>query len=256
MSFDINWDNIGNDSALNLIIKNQLSSYLQSISLPSYVRNLQITDFSLGKIAPKITLKEINDPLQDFYDALNEDLDSSCDDDWVAPSPSDVQFLIEVEYTGDLLISLSADLVLNYPSKEFITLPLKFGITDLGIHSLCLVAYMSKQIFISFLCDVSDPILDNDTHNTESILDPNGSLMAPKRPFERISIIRSLKIDTEIGEQLQGEGSILKNVGKLEQFLLEKFKDLLRQELAWPSWINLDMTGEEDVVDAHTEQND
>lgn len=231
MSFDIHWGNLESDTRLNESIKNYLNTYLESINLPSYVCNLRILDFNLGKIAPNITLQEISDPLDEFYRAFNEE-----ESDSIKPSPDDIQFLVEVEYKGDLLVTLAADLVLNYPSDNFMTLPVKLTISNVGLHSLCLVAYLSKHLLISFLCDISDVDLDGN----ESLLDPKGHVLSPRRSLERISIVRSMKIDTEIGQQHNGEGSVLRSVGRLEQFLLEIFKDLLRKEVSWPSWIELD----------------
>lgn len=246
MSFDIDWSELESDARLNESIKTHLNSYLQSIDLPNYVSNLRILDFSLGKIAPKIILREISDPLDDFYTALNED-EAKTDDNTesgahIRPSPNDIQFLTEVEYKGDLLITLAANLILHYPTANFMTLPVKLTISNIGMHSLCLIAYLAKQLFISFLCDVSDTVLDDN----DSILDPTGPVLAPRRSLERILIVRSMKIETEIGQQYEGDGSILRSVGKLEQFLLEKFKDLLRKELGWPSWINLDFEDDTD----------
>lgn len=242
MSFDIDWTKLESDSRLNKSIKSHLNSYVQSINLPSYVSNLRILDFSIGKIAPNITLREISDPLEDFYEALNEEQDTGKP---VKPSPNDIQFLTEIEYKGDLLITLAADLVLHYPTEGFMTLPVKLTISNIGIHSLCLLAHLAKQLFISFICDVSDVKLDND----ESVLDPAGPVLAARRSLERILIIRSMKIETEIGEQYLGEGSVLRSVGKLEQFLLENLKDILRKELSWPSWINLDFGNESEDED-------
>lgn len=236
MSFEIDWSELESDTRLSESIKSHLNSYVQSINLPNYVNNLRILDFSIGKIAPNITLREISDPLEEFYKALNDDVEGEENPSVISPSPNDIQFLTEVEYKGDLLITLAADLVLHYPTEDFMTLPVKLTISNVGIHSLCLIAYLARQVFISFLCDVSDAKLDNN----ESILDPTGAVLAPRRSLERILIVRSMKIETEIGEQYQGEGSVLRSVGKLEQFLLEKFKGLLRKELSWPSWINLD----------------
>lgn len=238
MSFDIDWSNVESDTRLNQSIKNHLNMYLGSITLPSYVCNLRILDFSLGKIAPNITLREISDPLDEFYRALNEQETEGDNggEGSVKPSPSDIQFLVETEYKGDLLVTLAADLVLNYPSDNFMKLPVKLTISNVGLHSLCLVAYLSKHLLISFLCDISDSALDGN----ESILDPQGRVLSPRRSLERISIIRSMKIETEIGQQFNGEGSVLRSVGRLEQFLLELFKNLLRKEVSWPSWIELD----------------
>lgn len=242
MSFDIDWTNLESDTRLNESIKNHLNMYLGSITLPSYVCNLRILDFSLGKIAPNITLREVTDPLEEFYNALNEEeADMGNEGGKIAPSPSDIQFLVETEYKGDLLVTLAADLVLNYPSDNFMKLPIKLTISNVGLHSLCLVSYLSKHLLISFLCDISDSVLDGN----ESILDPQGRVLSPRRSLERISIIRSMKIETEIGQQYNGEGSVLRSVGRLEQFLLELFKDLLRKEVSWPSWIELDFNDDE-----------
>nr|5YK7_B Chain B, Mitochondrial distribution and morphology protein 12 [Saccharomyces cerevisiae S288C]5YK7_D Chain D, Mitochondrial distribution and morphology protein 12 [Saccharomyces cerevisiae S288C] len=202
MSFDINWSTLESDNRLNDLIRKHLNSYLQNTQLPSYVSNLRVLDFDLGKVGPAITLKEITDPLDEFYDSIREEGGSG-------GSPNDIQFLLEVEYKGDLLVTIGADLVLNYPVEKFMTLPVKLSISDIGLHSLCIVACLSKQLFLSFLCDGG-------------------------------SIVRSMKIETEIGEQYQGQGSVLRSVGELEQFLFTIFKDFLRKELAWPSWINLD----------------
>lgn len=240
MSFDIDWSKIESDTRLNKSIKDRLNSYVQSINLPSYVDNLRILDFSIGKVAPHITLRKISDPLDEFYKALNEEQEVGRT---VEPSPNDIQLLTDIEYKGDLLITLAADLVLHYPTERFMTLPVKLTISNIGLHSLCLIAYLAKQVFISFVCDVSDERLDNDE---TSIIDPSGPLLAPRRSLERILIIRSMKIESEIGEQYLGEGSVLRSVGKLEQFLLENLKEVLRKELSWPSWINLDLSNDDD----------
>lgn len=254
MSFEINWQDLGEDEAVNDSIKSFLNSHLQSISLPSYVSSLQVTDFCLGGIPPNITLREISDPLDEFYnhiekeelpkDKIPEESDYGCqsadgENGDLLPevqAESDLQFLVEVDYKGDMRIGVSAELALNYPSPSFMTLPVKLSITDLGIHALCLVAYISKQLFVSFLCDVADPILDA----RESLIDLGSSAILGKKSLERISLIRSIKIDSEIGEQNNVEGSVLRSVGKLEQFLLEVFRTILKKEAAWPSWINLD----------------
>ncbi|QHS76111.1 ERMES complex subunit MDM12 [Saccharomyces paradoxus] len=271
MSFDINWSTLESDNRLNDVIRKHLNSYLQNSQLPSYVSNLRVLDFELGKVGPAITLKEITDPLDEFYDSIREDAyeeteENNNDKDVtehfgtehtvadhqapkddseplvVMPSPNDIQFLLEVEYKGDLLVTIGADLVLNYPVEKFMTLPVKLSISDIGLHSLCIAAYLSKQLFFSFLCDVSDPALDDN----QTVLDPKGPILAATKPLERISIVRSMKIETEIGEQYQGQGSVLRSVGELEQFLFTIFKDFLRKELAWPSWINLDFNEDDE----------
>ncbi|AET38555.1 ERMES complex subunit MDM12 Ecym_3041 [Eremothecium cymbalariae DBVPG len=240
MSFDINWNKVNEDPKVNQNIKDFLNSYLESIVLPSYVNNIQMTKFKLGELPPNIILKKIDDPLHEFYEAVAAETGS------IGDRKSDLQFLVEVDYKGDMLIEISAELVLNYPSPNFMRLPVKLTISDIGLHSLCLISYLQNQLFISFLCDVSDPILDD----AETILDTTGPTFLGSKSLDRISLIRSMKIQTEIGQQDVGEGTILRSVGKLEQFLSDIFKNMLRKEAAWPSWINLDFNEyEEDDED-------
>ncbi|AMD20139.1 HCL012Cp [Eremothecium sinecaudum] len=235
MSFDINWDKISGDPHINQHIKEFLNLQLESIELPSYVSNIKMIDFKLGGIPPTITLKQIGDPLDEFYQAIIDEGSPMGDKN------TDIQFLVELDYKGDMLMEVSAELLLNYPSPKFMRLPVKLSISDIGMHCLCIVAYLQKQLFVSFLCDISDPILDNE----ESLMDNNGPTFGLKG-LERISLIRSIQIKTAIGQQGLGEGAILRNVGKLEQFLTDIFKNMIRKEAAWPSWINFDFNDEEE----------
>lgn len=249
MSFEWDWERLEKDLELHRRLQEQLNKFLQSIELPSYVKNLNVVDLALGSQAPKIVLKEITDPLQDFYDAIEEETGEIPE-----RSPNDVQLVAELEYSGDLAITVTGDLVLNYPVDSFVSLPLTLRVGKLGLHSLVLITYLQGQAFISFLCDVSDPELENQA--TGSILDTLGPLLSPKKPVERISIIRNLHIETEIGEQFEDEGSTLRSIGKLEQYLLGKLKDMLRKEIGWPSWINLDIQSTEDSEQDDDNDND
>ena len=43
-----------------------------------------------------------------------------------------------------------------------------------------------------------------------------------------------------------GNGSVLRNIGKIEKFLLSALRKVLVNELAWPSWIEIDMNEEDE----------
>ncbi|CDO92996.1 unnamed protein product [Kluyveromyces dobzhanskii CBS 2104] len=248
MSVDIDWDNIHCDLSVNQGVKDFLNSRLQEFELPSYVNNLKVTNFDLGTMPPSVVLKQMDDPLDDFYSYLLEEGDISGED--AKDKNTDVQLLVELDYKGDMSIELSADLVLNYPSPQFMILPVKLRISDIGMHCLCLFAYLKKQLFISFLCDVSDPLLEDNKLQ----VDPSGPNFMGKRALERISLIRNIKIHTELGQQDQGEGSVLRSVGKLEEFLVDLFRNLIRKEAAWPSWIDLDFsTADSEAEDPEVE---
>ncbi|CCH58895.1 hypothetical protein TBLA_0B00510 [Henningerozyma blattae CBS 6284] len=274
MSLDINWEEIKDDPNLVISIKESLNDFIESIHLPSYVNNLQIKHLNLGETGPNIILRQITDPLEDFYKAIRDEQDvgnpghpsltgsayqqqtlSPIEDpnkqpstrEDVAKAVHDIQCLAELEYVGDLSLTLTASLTLNYPSTNFVTLPIKLKISGIQIHSLCLLAYLSNQLFVSILCDINDPIIDNREFSNDSF----NPIFANKNSLERISIIRNMKIETEIGQEYQGEGSVLKSIGQLEELLLEKLKTFLRNELAWPNWLNLDFNDESDLEEDH-----
>ncbi|KAF5208522.1 putative mitochondrial distribution and morphology protein [Clavispora lusitaniae] len=178
----------------------------------------------------------------------------------VKKNDNDIQFILEIDYKGDVALEIVVNLLVNYPSAHFITLPIKLKITDLVIHSLAAVAYLENSVFISFLCDLNDADSDyftsasmhrrSDAHSRGSHIPPSsgGNITdyVPSNNKERIDVIRSVKIDTEIGEM---ENNVLRNVGKVEKFLVEQLRNIIRDETAWPSWICLDFNDDDDDDD-------
>lgn len=152
---------------------------------------------------------------------------------------NDIQFIIEFDYQGDLFIDINVKLLVNYPSANFISLPINLRITDVRIHLIAVLAYLKQLVFFSFLCDINDSI-------TEYFDSLTGA--TPVNPTfdggrDRIDIIKKIKIELEIGEV---ENNVLRNVGKVERFLTDRLRGLLRDEIAWPSWICFDMNEDEE----------
>lgn len=165
-------------------------------------------------------------------------------------SENDIQFILEINYEGDTTLEITVNLQLNYPSSHFISLPIKLKISDLKIHSLAAVAYMEHNIYITFLCDLNDAASDYFTSSNSSgqnkVADISGGNFVDYTGTsnrERIDVIKSVKIDTEIGEM---ENNVLRNVGKVEKFLVEQLRSIIRDEIAWPNWICLDLSEESD----------
>lgn len=266
MSFEIHWDDLHNDAALNNQIRDKLNSFFGSLELPSYLNYIQITDFKIGSHAPEIILHDISEPIA----GLNPD--PSCTD------ISDLQILFEVKYDDDLRLELNTSLVLNYPSKEFMALPINIKVNFMSLHVLCLAGIFNKgkRIVFSILCDIED---ENTSEDIEARRESITDLMKDKMgsPLERLAIIKNPSIETEIGadsnatlsNDLQindddtiselsyssnSNGTTLRNVDKLEQFLVEKLKNFLRQELGWPSWLTFEFDGESDSSESEEEE--
>lgn len=174
---------------------------------------------------------------------------------------NDLQSIIEIDYEGDLTMEVTVNLLVNYPSALFITLPIKLHITDLVIHSLAAVAYLKKGIFVSFLCDLNDTKSEYftksnaGTEKTSNTPSGGGNFVDYSSPInhERIDVIKSVKIESEIGEL---GNNVLRNVGKVERFLVDQLRRIIREEIAWPSWVCFDLnedSDEEDEEDAEEE---
>lgn len=384
MSFEINWDKLVEDPAINEGIREFLDDQLHNIELPLYISSLSVTNFNLGTIPPDISIIHIGNPFDEFYEDNLNDLDerlaslnlnrkastnsfydnSSDEDDYdnastnlstisedsgfrksftmefpklggktaselhneemnksrnsldslslmlgnnnlnflhnhnlnnlglgalATPSisstradtptrflehvrssamregsssfiktkkpadqkdPNDLQLIVEINYRGDLEINITVDLLVNYPSPKFISLPIKLHITDIVIHSIAVIAYLKHSVFISILCDINDQTSDYFTSSIHSHESHNNGMnsggnfvdyISNGSSFERIDIIKKIKIESQIGG---AEHNILRNVGKVEKFLSDRLRGLLRDEIAWPSWICLDMNPE------------
>lgn len=157
------------------------------------------------------------------------------------PSPksdNDIQFIVEINYVGNLELELTVNLLVNYPSPNFISLPIKLHVTDMVIHSIAAIAYMKNSVYFSFLCDIND-------HNSDFYSDGGNFTDYIHSPQNnaRIDIIKKIKIESEIGEV---ENNVLRNVGKIERFLTDQLRKILRDEIAWPSWVCFDLNDDDE----------
>lgn len=256
MSLNINWEKIKNDLNLKNEIVNKLTNFLNSIQLPSYLSEISVEDINLGNTGPKITIKQINDPIDEFYESVKDEVTKDDNKEsgdntnqFVEPSIKndfndmiinhDIQIVSEFKYNDPHFeIILTGILSINYPDENFLKLPVKLKISNFKMNCLLLIAYLANEVFVSILCDIEEEENDESNHNTGNSNDL----------LDRISIIEDIRIETEIGEtefyDINGNlnsGSVLKNVDiKLQEFLIEKFKNFIKDELAWPNWINFD----------------
>lgn len=193
-------------------------SMLTSIRSPVYspVPNRTSTPLSSSLTSPVDESSSTN-----FTNASSEDTtpepssESRRDDD-------DIQLFLEISYTGNMKLGLVATLLLNYPSPNFISLPLKLTVTGLQVHVLAVLAIIKGKFHFSVISDCQMASADSDQ-------------LVPK---DTIDIIQNVRIGSEIGDE--SSGSVLRNVDKVEAFLLDKIRDLIRDELAWPGWITIE----------------
>lgn len=134
-------------------------------------------------------------------------------------SPFDIQSFIEFKYSGDMQLSVMATLLVNYPAPSFISLPFSIRVTNVEIDSLIVAAVIKNRVHISIMCDLED----DEVVQTEPA-----------------SVIKSMKIESEIGDN-SNNGAVLRNVSKVEKFVLEQLRNVIKEELVWPGWITLEL---------------
>ncbi|KXJ91335.1 hypothetical protein Micbo1qcDRAFT_233853 [Microdochium bolleyi] len=83
MSIDLNWDTLTGGpegEALAASIRDFVHTKFQAVPLPRFIKSVAVHDFEFGSIAPQIVLKDICDPLPDFYEE-DPDVDYGDDED-------------------------------------------------------------------------------------------------------------------------------------------------------------------------------
>ena len=113
MSFDIHWDKL--DSEVAKKVQDALNSHFRSATnKPSFIGDIEITDFSFGTVAPQVEITDITDPFPEFYlpdEEVFSENDSSVAGDFLYYSEvyedevkqdTDAQMHVEMKYEGDM----------------------------------------------------------------------------------------------------------------------------------------------------------
>lgn len=152
------------------------------------------------------------------------------------PRAEDFQVLCQVRYAGNIKLSLTADILLDYPMPSFVGLPLKLNVTGLSFDGIAVVAYIRRRVHLCFLSPedsaawLSSPS-DNDFFDLAKEQASGSS--SPRRDTN--SLLKEIRVDTEIGRKENGK-QVLKNVGKVEKFVLEQVRRIFDEEFVYPSF--------------------
>ncbi|KAF2127958.1 hypothetical protein P153DRAFT_386935 [Dothidotthia symphoricarpi CBS 119687] len=144
-------------------------------------------------------------------------------------SPEDIQVVAHVQYSGDVKMSLTAEILLDYPMQSFVGIPLKLNITGLTFDGVAIIAYIKKRAHFCFLSpDDADALVGNESF---------GSCLEDTQE-QRLKVgglLEHIKVESEIGGQGSGK-QVLKNVGKVESFVLEQVRRIFEDEFVYPSF--------------------
>ena len=145
-----------------------------------------------------------------------------------SPDPSDLQTVLHISYSGSIRLSITAEILLDYPMPSFVGIPLKLSITGLSFDGVALIAYLRKRAHFCFL----------GTEDAQTLVGVNGEHGADAREQGNDKLgglLREIRVESEIGRK-EGGKQVLKNVGKVEKFVLEQVRRIFEDEFVWPSF--------------------
>ncbi|KAI1413221.1 hypothetical protein F5Y13DRAFT_32060 [Hypoxylon sp. FL1857] len=163
------------------------------------------------------------------------------------PRVDDLQAVFRIKYAGDIKLMLTAEILLDYPMPSFVGIPVKLNITGLTFDGVGVVAYIRKRVHFCFLSpedalaavgqndDDDDDDDDNEgQRNQENERPTTSSSMRPHKA--RLgSLLQEVRVESEIGQR-EGTKQSLKNVGKVEKFVLEQVRRIFEEEFVYPSF--------------------
>ncbi|KAF2112130.1 mitochondrial distribution and morphology protein 12 [Lophiotrema nucula] len=151
-------------------------------------------------------------------------------------SPEDIQIVAHVQYSGDIKMSLTAEILLDYPMPSFVGIPLKLNITGLSFDGVAILAYIKKRAHFCFLSpEDADALVGSE--NSLASLQEDSQLPGQQKahPFKMGGLLEHIKVESEIGDRDNGK-QVLKNVGKVESFVLEQVRRIFEDEFVYPSF--------------------
>ncbi|KAK2596994.1 hypothetical protein N8I77_012869 [Diaporthe amygdali] len=151
------------------------------------------------------------------------------------PRIEDIQAVFRIKYSGDVKLLLTADILLDYPMPSFVGIPLRLSITGLSFDGVGVVAHIRKRVHFCFLSP-EDALAAVGTDEAEQAGDaPGGAGSSNLRPGKMGGLLQEIRVESEIGQREGGKQS-LKNVGKVERFVLEQVRRIFEEEFVYPSF--------------------
>ena len=120
---------------------------------------------------------------------------------------------------------------------SFVGIPLKLQITGLSFDGVALLAYLRQQdtgknrVCFSFLgAEEGRVVVGGNGNGNGKREDAKGG-----EGLRMGGLLREIRVESEIGRQEDGK-VVLKNVGKVEKFVLEQVRRIFEDEFVWPSF--------------------
>jgi distribution and morphology protein 12 len=151
-----------------------------------------------------------------------------------------MQAVFRIRYAGDVKLLLTADILLDYPMPSFVGIPVRLSITGLTFDGVGVVAKIRKRMHFCFLSpEDAVTAVGSEGHEAEG---SDGRDATPKKRqaggpgSDKLGgLLQEIRVESEIGQRESGKQS-LKNVGKVERFVLEQVRRIFEEEFVYPSF--------------------
>ncbi|KAJ3953064.1 Mitochondrial distribution and morphology protein 12 [Colletotrichum tropicale] len=140
------------------------------------------------------------------------------------PRPEDLQAVFRIRYAGDVRLRLTAEILLDYPMPSFVGIPVQLSVTGLTFDGIGVMAHIRKRVHFCFL---------NPEDAATAVGVDEAGLTEPGKRFG--GLLQEIQVESEIGLRDGGKQS-LKNVGKVERFVLEQVGRIFENEFVYPSF--------------------
>lgn len=170
------------------------------------------------------------------------------------PRIDDMQAVFRIRYAGDVKLLLTADILLDYPMPSFVGIPVRLSITGLTFDGVGVLAKIRKRVHFCFLSPedaaaaVGDEGLASPPGEGQSQGQGKGSGQQQQQQQQKQAgrvggsggtklggLLQEIRVESEIGQRESGRQS-LKNVGKVERFVLEQVRRIFEEEFVYPSF--------------------
>jgi distribution and morphology protein 12 len=165
----------------------------------------------------------------------------------------DMQAVFRIRYAGDVRLLLTADILLDYPMPSFVGIPVRLSITGLTFDGVGVLAKIRKRVHFCFLSP-EDAVAavggDGDGQNDGDVEGGRGGQQQQQKREQTGGggggsgsssstklggLLQEIRVESEIGQRESGKQS-LKNVGKVERFVLEQVRRIFEEEFVYPSF--------------------
>jgi distribution and morphology protein 12 len=139
MSFELDWDQIREPSALDSL-KKVINAKLARIDTGGLLQGLLLEEIILGEAPPDLIIEDIEDVSPAFL--------AHC-----STEEEPAQIVIRIRHSGPILLSFRGSFVSDYPAAEFLSLPIRIQIRAIRINGLFLLARLGDSTFLSLRRD-------------------------------------------------------------------------------------------------------